>query len=60
MGVAAELGVLALLVFVTPLSAIFGTEPFDPIYWWAVVAVTFIVLIAEELRKWGIRYFEKR
>lgn len=51
-GVGVELGVLVLLIFVTPLSETFGTAAFDPIYWWAVVAVTVIVLVAEEGRKW--------
>lgn len=59
-GVGVQLGVLALLIFVTPLGAIFGTRPFDPIYWWAVVIVALIVLIAEESRKWIIRHFSKK
>ncbi len=58
-GVGVQLGVLALLVFVTPLGKIFGTAPFDPIYWWAVVAVTFIVVAAEEGRKKIMGYFER-
>ncbi|HZF71495.1 cation transporting ATPase C-terminal domain-containing protein, partial [Sulfuricurvum sp.] len=59
-GVGVQLAVLFLLVFVTPLGAIFATEPFDPIYWRAVVAVTFIVLIAEEIRKKIQHSFQKR
>ncbi|MDP1785596.1 MAG: cation-transporting P-type ATPase [Sulfuricurvum sp.] len=55
--VAAELGVLGILVFFTPLSAIFGTAAFDPIYWWAVVSVTVIVLLAEEGRKGLMRRY---
>lgn len=51
-GVAVELGVLFLLIFFAPMGAIFGTAPFDPVYWWAVIAVTVIVLLAEEARKW--------
>lgn len=51
-GVGVELGVLVLLIFVAPLSSIFGTSPFDPIYWWAVIGVTAVVLTAEEGRKW--------
>lgn len=54
-GVIVELGLLSFLIFVNPLSTIFGTAPFDPIYWWAVVSVLFIVLIAEETRKWIMR-----
>jgi sodium/potassium-transporting ATPase subunit alpha len=56
-GVAVELIVLVMLVFVTPLSHTFGTAPFDPIYWWAVVAVAMIVLVAEEIRKGVLRRF---
>lgn len=59
-GVVAEIGLLALLIFVAPFSTIFGTSAFDPIYWWAVIAVTFIILAAEELRKGLVRYLEKR
>lgn len=55
-GVAAEVGILVLFIFVTPLSTVFGTHPFDPIYWWAVGAVTIIILAAEEVRKGIIRF----
>ncbi len=58
-GVIFEIGVLGVLIFVTPLSSIFGTHPFDPIYWWAVVAVMVILLAAEEIRKAVIRYYGK-
>lgn len=58
-GVVAEIGLLVLLIFVTPLSSVFGTEPFDPIYWWAVAAVTIIILLVEEGRK-GISRFIRR
>lgn len=54
-GVGVELGVLGLLVFFAPFSAIFGAASFAPIYWGAVVAVTVIVLVAEEGRKWIMR-----
>jgi sodium/potassium-transporting ATPase subunit alpha len=53
--VAVQLSVLGVLVFFKPLSTIFGTSPFDPIYWWAVIAVTLIVLVAEEGRKGWLR-----
>lgn len=50
-GVGVELGLMGVLIFATPLKSIFGTEPFDPMYWWGVVSVTFIILIFEEVRK---------
>lgn len=50
-GVGIQMVVLILLIFAPPLKSIFGTEPFDPTYWWAVVSVTFIILIVEEVRK---------
>lgn len=56
-GVAAELGLMGILIYVTPLAHVFGTTPFDPVYWWAVIAVTVIVLLAEEGRKWWVRRF---
>jgi len=55
-GVAVELSVLGILIFFTPLTHVFGTSPFDPIYWWAVIAVTVIVLAAEEGRKVWMRH----
>lgn len=59
-GVAVELALLIMLIFFTPLRAVFGTAPFDPIYWWAVGSVAVIVLLAEEGRKWGLRKISRR
>ncbi|MDP3290492.1 MAG: cation-transporting P-type ATPase [Sulfuricurvum sp.] len=58
-GVVFEIGLLVVLIFVTPLSSVFGTHPFDPIYWWAVVAVMIIILAAEEIRKGIIRFIRR-
>ncbi|MDP2850794.1 MAG: cation-transporting P-type ATPase [Sulfuricurvum sp.] len=58
-GVVFEIGLLVVLIFVTPLSSVFGTHPFDPIYWWAVVAVMVIILAAEEIRKGIIRFIRR-
>ncbi|MDD4855962.1 MAG: cation-transporting P-type ATPase [Sulfuricurvum sp.] len=58
--VAVQLSVLGILVFFNPLSTIFGTSPFDPIYWWVVAAVTIIVLLVEEGRKGFVRYYHTR
>jgi sodium/potassium-transporting ATPase subunit alpha len=49
--VAVELGVLPLLIYATPMASVFATAAFDPMYWWAVVLVMLIVLLAEEGRK---------
>jgi magnesium-transporting ATPase (P-type) len=49
--VAIEIVILALLITVPILSDIFATEPFEPIYWGAVVAITPTVFFAEEARK---------
>ena len=54
-GVGVQLGVLFTLIFFIPLASVFGTAMFDLIYWWAVVAVMVIVLVAEEVRKWWNR-----
>jgi len=56
-GIAVELIVLAMLMFVPFLSHTFGTAPFDPLYWWGVISVTGIVLLAEEVRKGWVRRF---
>ena len=58
-GVGIELGLMALLIFFAPLREIFGTEPFDPIYWWAVGGVALIVVITEEVRKAMVSYLHK-
>lgn len=57
--VSIQLSVLGILIFLTPMGAIFATAPFDPIYWWAVISVMFIVLLAEESRKRMVHYFYK-
>lgn len=57
MGVAVELMLLGALIVFAPLSDIFATAPFDPVYWWAVVAITVIVLLAEEGRKGFVRRY---
>lgn len=54
-GVAVEVAVLLALIFWAQLATVFGTAAFDLIYWWGVVSVTLIVLIAEEVRKWVVR-----
>jgi sodium/potassium-transporting ATPase subunit alpha len=54
-GVAVELIILTGMIFIVPLSSVFGTMAFDPLYWWAVAAVMGIVLLAEEGRKWILR-----
>ena len=58
-GVAVELALLGAIIYIAPLSQIFGTASFDPIYWWAILAVMVIVLVAEEVRKGLVRYFTK-
>lgn len=46
-----ELGVLGFLIFSAPMKSVFSTAQFDPIYWWAVVGIAMVVLLAEEGRK---------
>lgn len=52
-----ELGVLGLLIFAAPMKSVFGTAAFDPLYWWAVVGISMVVLLAEEGRKAWIRRY---
>lgn len=58
-GVVVELIVLLMLMFIPSLSHTFGTAPFDPVYWWALVSVTVVVLLAEEARKGWMRTIHK-
>lgn len=54
-GVGIEIAILLGLVFIAPLSGIFATAAFDPIYWIPIFAVGIIVLVAEEVRKMILR-----
>lgn len=55
-----ELAILALLIVVPILSEIFATAPFEPIYWFAVVAIAPIVFFVEEGRKILFTAFRRR
>lgn len=51
----AEIILLATLIAVQPLRAIFGLEPIDPRYWPLLAALTPLFLLAEEARKLVVR-----
>lgn len=57
--IATELLVLVTLIYVAPLADIFGTAPFDSIYWFAAMSATIIVLASEEARKWLQHHYIK-
>jgi sodium/potassium-transporting ATPase subunit alpha len=58
-GVAIELALLGMMIYFAPISTVFATAPFDPLYWWAVAGVMVIVLVAEEARKGSMRHWDK-
>jgi hypothetical protein len=59
-GIAVELTLLALLVYVPFLQPIFNTAPLDGIDWLYVFAWAPVILLADELRKALLRWRERR
>jgi magnesium-transporting ATPase (P-type) len=59
-GIAVELVLLALMVYVPFLHSIFNTAPLDGIDWLYVFAWAPLILIADELRKAFLRWRESR
>lgn len=54
-GIATELTLMLLLVYVPPLQAIFGTAALPLHYWWFLVAWTPLLFLTDELRKAWVR-----
>ena len=55
LGIAVELVLALLIVYLPAANAVFGTGPFAPAYWLFLVAWAPALLIADELRKWVVR-----
>ena len=50
-GIAAELGLLASLIYIPPLQKVFGLAPLGPVHWLLLLAFPPTLLILEEWRK---------
>jgi magnesium-transporting ATPase (P-type) len=59
-GIATELVVISLIVYVPVLQEIFGTAAFSPEYWLFLLAWAPVLLVAEELRKGILRWKDRR
>ncbi len=59
-GIATELVVISLIVYVPVLQEVFGTAAIPPGYWLFLLAWAPVLLIAEELRKGFVRWKERR
>jgi Ca2+-transporting ATPase len=59
-GIATELILICLLVYVPVFQRIFGTAPFPPENWLFLFVWAPVLLIAEELRKGIMRWMDRR
>jgi magnesium-transporting ATPase (P-type) len=59
-GIATELVLICLIVYVPAFQHVFGTAPFPPGNWLFLFAWAPVLLIAEELRKGIMRWMDKR
>jgi potassium/sodium efflux P-type ATPase len=60
LGIAIELVLIVMLVYLPFANGVFGTAPFDPGYWAFLVAWIPALLVADELRKAVLRRLERR
>ncbi len=58
-GIAAQLSILAFLVYVPIMNTLFGTEPLGIADWGYLLLLAVIVVLAEEIRKFFSRKFTK-
>jgi magnesium-transporting ATPase (P-type) len=58
-GIAAQLGILAFLVYVPLMNAYFGTTPLLLGDWVFLLSLVLVVVFAEEIRKYFSRRFSK-
>lgn len=59
-GIAVEVTLILLIVYVPFLQNVFGTAAFPPQYWLFLLAWTPALLLADELRKALLRWYERR
>ena len=58
-GIAAQVGILSMIVYLPWLQPIFGTTALGPLDWGYLLLVTLVVLAAEEIRKLVLRSVSK-
>jgi P-type Ca2+ transporter type 2C len=58
-GIIAQIGILALLVYVPLLQRVFGTAPLGLMDWAFLVSLALVVVFADEIRKFFVRKFGK-
>jgi magnesium-transporting ATPase (P-type) len=58
-GIAAQISIIASMVYVPWLQRLFGTTALDPMDWAFLALLAFIVIFAEEIRKWFARKLAK-
>jgi len=59
LGIAAQISIIASMVYVPWLQRLFGTAALDPMDWAFLALLAFIVIFAEEIRKWFARKLTK-
>jgi magnesium-transporting ATPase (P-type) len=59
LGIAAQISIIASMVYVPWLQRLFGTTALDPIDWAFLALLAFVVIFAEEIRKWFARKLAK-
>jgi magnesium-transporting ATPase (P-type) len=59
LGIASQISILSLLVYVPQLESLFGTAPLGPFEWSFLVSLAVIVVFVEEIRKWFTRRLTK-
>lgn len=59
-GIAVEITLLLLIIYVPLLQGIFSTAPFPPRQWLILAAMSPLLLVAEEGRKWLVRRRNRR
>ena len=60
LGIATELALIGLIVYTPPLQAVFGTAAFPPEQWLFLLAWMPALFLADEGRKWLLRWLEHR
>jgi magnesium-transporting ATPase (P-type) len=55
LGIAAQISIIASMVYIPWLQRLFGTTALDPVDWAFLALLAFIVVFAEEIRKWFAR-----